>query len=101
MNYEPLGIAAGVVGSVSTVPQIYKSWSSRSSKDISTWMIVLVYVSTVLGIWYGVLIQHLAIYVGNSVTLGLYMVLHLVKIRNGALEREQAQESDVELSRFP
>lgn len=94
---EALGLAAGILGSASCLPQIYKSWTSRSSKDISTWMIVLVYASSILGIWYGVLVQHLAIYVGNSITCGLYIVLHLVKFRNERVGPESAPEQEQEL----
>lgn len=92
---EILGFVSAAICSASVVPQIVKSWRSGSSKDISTPMILMTYVSMTLGITYGFLIRHVAVYVGNSVTLALFAVLHIVKIRNERVpesESEQAQE---------
>ena len=79
---ELVGIASATLASGAIVPQIYKSWKSGSSEDISTYTICVTYLAMILGIIYGALIKHMAIYVGNSVTLVLYMTLHAVKIRN-------------------
>lgn len=79
---EILGFASATIASASVIPQIIKSWRTRSSKDISTPMILMTYIAVTLGIIYGFIIHHVAIYVGNSVTLILYLTLHLVKIRN-------------------
>lgn len=80
---EILGFTSAAICSASVVPQIVKSWRTRSSKDISTPMILMTYLAMVLGIAYGFLIDHVAVYVGNSATLLLYVTLHVVKIRNG------------------
>lgn len=79
---ELVGLASATIGSISVLPQIIKSWQTRSSKDISTQTILLTYVSTGLAIVYGFLIRHVAVYVGNAVILVLYLVLHAVKVRN-------------------
>ena len=79
---ELVGIASATLASGAIVPQIYKSWKSGSSGDISTYTICVTYMAMILGIIYGSLIKHMAIYLGNSVTLVLYMTLHGVKIRN-------------------
>ena len=81
-NYEPIGLVSGAIGAISVLPQIRKSWITRSSKDISTTTILLMYLAMTLGLTYGVLIRHAAIYTSNAVILGLYVVLHLVKARN-------------------
>lgn len=92
MEKELVGAASAVIGCVSVVPQIYKSWKTGSSKDISKTTICLIYASTTLGIIYGSLIGHLAVYIGNSVTLALYVALHAVKYRNERREWEQVLE---------
>ena len=93
-NYEPIGLVSGAICAVSVLPQIRKSWVTRSSKDISVSMIVLTYIAMSLGMVYGVLIRHAAIYTSNAVIFALYAVLHMVKVRNerGALVSESEQE---------
>lgn len=75
-----------MIFAVSIVPQIYKSWVTRSSGDISTATILMDYLALGLATVYGVLIDHEAIYVCNSINLGLYVIMHLVKYRNEHLE---------------
>ena len=89
---EILGFTSAAICSASVVPQIVKSWRTRSSKDISTPMILMTYLAMALGIAYGFLIDHVAVYVGNSVTMILYIVLHVVKIRNGKGSEQELVE---------
>ena len=97
-NYEPIGLVSGAVCAVSVLPQIRKSWITRSSKDISVSMIMLTYLAMSLGMVYGVLIRHAAIYTSNAVIFGLYVVLHMVKVRNerGALVSGPEQVLELE-----
>lgn len=88
MNAELIGIASGLIGCISICPQIYKSYKTRSSKDISTGTILLTYLAQSLGIVYGVLINHYAVYTSNSVGLVLFMTLHLVKHHNEHRDEE-------------
>lgn len=81
-NYEPIGLVSGAICAISVLPQIRKSWITRSSKDISTTTILLMYLAMTLGLTYGVLIRHAAVYTSNAVILSLYVVLHIVKARN-------------------
>ena len=94
MNYEVLGIISGILGSVSILPQIYKSYKTRSSKDLSTSTIVLTYFAQGFGILYGILIKHFAVYAANTTVLSLFVVLHIIKVRN---EHRVAPESEQEL----
>lgn len=94
---EILGFMSAAICSASVVPQIVKSWKTGSSKDISTPMILLTYVSMTLGITYGFLIRHVAVYVGNSVTLVLFAVLHVVKIRNERVREPEQEQALVEV----
>jgi MtN3 and saliva related transmembrane protein len=85
MNVEFIGIASVVSFTLAEIPQIHKNWTTKSSEDISTKTILLTYVATSLGIVYGALIDHIAVYIGNSITLFLFVVLHAVKFRNERL----------------
>lgn len=95
MNPEILGFTSAAISSAAVVPQIVKSWKTGSSKDISTPMIVMTYISMGLGITYGFLIRHVAVYVGNSVTLLLFAVLHLVKVRNARVSAQELELAEV------
>ena len=89
MSVELVGIASATLASGAIVPQIYKSWKSGSSEDISTYTICVTYMAMSLGIIYGALIKHPAIYIGNTCTLLLYMSLHGVKIRNSKMKLQE------------
>ena len=88
-------MVSGAICAVSVLPQIRKSWVTRSSKDISTSTIVLTYLAMGSGTVYGVLIQHVAIYTSNLVILVLYIILHLVKFRNERVAQESVQEQEL------
>jgi MtN3 and saliva related transmembrane protein len=94
-NYEPIGLVSGAICAVSVLPQIHKSWVTKSSKDISTTTIVLTYLAMGLGTAYGVLIQHAAIYTSNLAILVLYIILHAVKFRNARVGQELEQEQEL------
>jgi uncharacterized protein with PQ loop repeat len=94
-GYEALGLVSGAISVISVVPQIHRNFVTRSSKDISTTMIVLTYISMSLGILYGVLIQHAAVYISDSAILSLYVALHLVKMRNGRVAPESESEQEL------
>ena len=79
---ELVGVASASLASCANIPQIYKTWKSGSSDDISTYTLCVMHIATFLGIIYGALIKHVAVYAGNSVSFVLFIVLHAVKIRN-------------------
>ena len=96
-NYEPIGLVSGAICAISVLPQIRKSWITRSSKDISVSMIVLTYIAMSLGMVYGVLIRHAAIYTSNAIIFGLYVILHMVKVRNERVSLGSEREPVLEL----
>ena len=75
MNTEIIGFISGMIGSLSILPQIHKSWKSGSSDDLSTNTIILAVI-------YGIMIQQTAIYVTNIFSCTLYVILHGIKIYN-------------------
>lgn len=95
-NPEIIGYIAGIIGSMSIIPQIYKSYISGSSKDLSTKMFILTYISYGFAITYGILIKHVAIYIMNAIGFGLYILLHSIKIYN---EHKSLQTNYNELDR--
>lgn len=79
---DSLRIASGTTACFSVALQIWKNWRTKSSKDISHGLIVLAYISTSLGIAYGVCLDKSAIYGSNVSLLGTYIILHCIKFYN-------------------
>jgi len=82
INAEIFGFMSGILCSLSLIPQIYKSYTTKSSQDISTKTLCLMYCALIIGIIYGIIIKHAAVYVMNGISIILYIILHGVKIRN-------------------
>jgi len=66
MNENILGIVAGVLTSVSMIPQLVKVIREKNVKDIS-WIMILVLISGLsLWVWYGFLKNELPIILSNA-----------------------------------
>ena len=72
---QTLGFVAASLTAFAFVPQVLKTWRSRSASDLST--LTLLSQATGLALWivYGVLIRSTPLVAANSVTLMLTLVL--------------------------
>ena len=76
-----IGIAAGALTTVSFVPQVVKTYKTRSTKDIASGMFVVLGAGVVLWIVYGVMVNSLPVILANSCTLVLVAALIALKIK--------------------
>ncbi len=76
-----LGLAAGLLTTASFLPQVLKTWKTRSAGDLSYGMIVLFVSGISLWLVYGIRIQSLPIILANAVTILLLLVLLGMKIQ--------------------
>lgn len=76
-----LGLAAGTLTTVAFVPQVVKTWQSKSTADISFGMFLLFSLGLLLWLLYGIAIHSTPIIVANSVTLVLAVIILVLKIR--------------------
>lgn len=76
-----LGTVAGTLTTLSFVPQVLKTWKSKSAGDISFGMFLLFSAGILLWLIYGILIGAQPIIVANSVTLVLAVAIVVMKIR--------------------
>jgi MtN3 and saliva related transmembrane protein len=78
-----LGFSAGVITTLAFIPQVLKTWKSRSTNDLS--LLWLLSFGIGVGMWlvYGFLLNSPPIIAANGATLVLIGVLLAVKIRNG------------------
>lgn len=81
-NYmEIIGLLAGICTTLAFVPQVYKVWKFRSTKDISLGMYVIFCVGLILWIIYGTLLHSLSLIGANVVTLLLASAILYMKTR--------------------
>jgi MtN3 and saliva related transmembrane protein len=76
-----LGLLAGTLTTLAFLPQLLKTWKSRSAKDISlSWL--LTFISGIaLWILYGVYTGSLPVILSNVITLGLTLIILFFKLR--------------------
>ncbi len=76
-----LGAIAGTLTTIAFVPQVVKTWRTRSTHDISLGMFALFSTGLVLWLIYGALIGSLPIVITNLVTLVLALTILFFKLR--------------------
>ncbi len=68
---DVLGSVAGILTTLAFVPQVVKTWKTRSAKDLSLAMILTFWLGILLWLIYGIYIRAMPIIVANAVTLVL------------------------------
>jgi len=78
---EIVGTVAGILTTISFLPQVVKVWKSRSATDISLWMFLLFSLGVFLWLLYGIYLEAMPIIVANAVTLVLALSVLVMKLR--------------------
>lgn len=76
-----LGLAAGSLTTASFLPQVIKTWKSRSAKDLSLGMFSLFCLGVVLWLVYGIIERDVPVVVANLLTFLLAATLLFFKLR--------------------
>lgn len=80
-SIEFIGYFGSFLTSITFIPQVYKSWKSKSVGDLSTWMVLIVVTSTLDWLVYGYAIHSGPVIVANTIVLVLTLVLLYFKIK--------------------
>ena len=83
MSTTLLGLAAGLCTTLAFVPQVIRTWRTRSTEDISLGMFVTFVFGVFLWLLYGLAIADTVIIGANVVTLGLAGSILYFKLRYG------------------
>lgn len=75
-----LGITAGALTTAAFLPQVIKTWKSKSAKDLSLGMFSLFVLGVILWLIYGILIDSLPVILANAATLLLSSMLLYFKL---------------------
>ncbi len=77
-----LGLAAGTLTTIAFIPQLIKTWKSKSAKDLSLEMLLIFSTGVLLWLIYGILRQDWPVIIANSVTLVLTTINLVLKLRH-------------------
>jgi MtN3 and saliva related transmembrane protein len=81
LGIDALGYIAGLLTTLSCVPQVVKSWRTRSVHDLSTVMLVMLSAGLMFWIVYGIERDDWPILLTNGVSLLLWISLLWLKLR--------------------
>ncbi len=76
-----LGLIAGSLTTIAFVPQVIKTYQSKSAKDLSLGMFSIFCLGTIGWLTYGILIKDVPVMAANAVTLALSLLLIIFKFR--------------------
>ena len=79
---DALGYLAAVFATGSFLPQVYKTWRTRSAEDLSWLMLVTHILGLSLWLIYGLKLQAAPIIVANALGVFLDVVLIALKLRS-------------------
>jgi len=82
MEYSTvIGSLAGILTTISFVPQVIKTWRSKSAKDISLAMMLVLATGVFLWFIYGVRTQDAPIIIANVITFILVSTILMLKLK--------------------
>lgn len=76
-----LGMVAGTITSITFLPQVIQVWKTKSAKDLSLMMLLLLSIGVSLWLVYGLVIMDGAIIYTNSMVLLMTLILLYFKLR--------------------
>ncbi len=82
MNHvQILGLVAGSLTTAAFLPQVIKTWKTKSAKDLSLGMFSLFCLGVALWLVYGFIVRDIPVIAANLVTLMLASTLLVFKMR--------------------
>lgn len=81
MTVTWLGLLAGLLTSVASLPQLLKTWKSRHARDLSIWQPLLLSAGVALWLIYGMLIHDMPLILANITPLVCNLALTIMKIK--------------------
>ncbi|WP_076793048.1 SemiSWEET transporter [Chlorobium sp. KB01] len=78
---EYLGYAAGIITTLAFLPQAFRIFSTRRTRDISLLWALAMNTGIVLWLLYGIAKNDLPMIVANSISLILLMIILFLKLR--------------------
>lgn len=86
-----IGLIAGLLTSIASLPQVIKTWRSRHVRDLSIWQPLLLSTGVALWLVYGILINDTPLILANITPLVCNLLLTVMKIRFNNKQDEEVQ----------
>jgi len=80
-KFEIIGLIAAVLTTSAYVPQVYKTWKTKSAGNISLTMYIAMFIGILLWLVYGFHLNSFAMISANSVTAILTLIILVFKLR--------------------
>ena len=81
LNSEIIGLIAASLTTAAFVPQVYKTWKTKSVDELSLTMYLVFFTGIVLWVIYGIFINSLSIILANTITGLLVLLLIFFKLK--------------------
>ena len=78
-----IGLLAGVLTTISFLPQAIKTWKTKSTKDISLEMFLCFCLGVILWVIYGFFTHNFPVFMANFATFVLAFTILVCKLRYG------------------
>jgi MtN3 and saliva related transmembrane protein len=78
---DAIGYAAAALTTFAFIPQVVKSWRTRSTGDLSSTMLVVFTAGILLWLIYGIAVGAMPVILANAITLVLSATLVVLKVR--------------------
>lgn len=75
-----VGLFGAFLSAITFVPQVYKAWQSKSTGDLSVWMLLILIGNVSTWLFYGIVKNDFAIILANSIILALSLLLMYFKL---------------------
>jgi MtN3 and saliva related transmembrane protein len=79
-TYEMVGLLGSLLSSITFIPQVYKTWKTKSAGDLSLLMMSIVFISTIVWLIYGFGLNLLPVIIANSIICVLSLLLIIFKL---------------------
>ncbi len=89
---DVFGFLAAVLTTIAFLPQVLKTWRTKSAEDVSIVMLVMFITGLLFWIVYAIHINSLPVLIANIITFGLNVIILLLKLifRNKNFDSDSA-----------
>ncbi|NJN10105.1 MAG: SemiSWEET transporter [Richelia sp. RM2_1_2] len=84
-----VGLLAATLTTSAFLPQMIKTWRTKSAKDVSYTMLITFIIGIFLWLIYGILRQDIAIILANAFTLLFNLTILYLKIKYGRTSQKK------------
>ena len=80
-KFKIIGLLAGALTTAAYIPQVYKTWKSKSVGNISLTMYLTMFLGISMWLFYGIHLNSFAMIVANGVTAILTLIIIFFKFK--------------------